>query len=171
MPNTFSNIIICTKNKNEPFYNYLETKITDGLTIVEGIDNIPDLDTFDNSEQLLVVFDDLVLEKNQKAIEEYYIRCRKLNCSVAYLSQSFSAIPKVIRGNANYIVLKKLANNRDLNLILSEYNLGIDKDVLTKLYKSATSDQHNFLLIDVSADEDHKFRISWNQFIKINSDK
>ena len=59
MPNTFSNIIICTKNKNEPFYNYLETKITDGLTIVEGIDNIPDLDTFDNSEQLLVVFDDL----------------------------------------------------------------------------------------------------------------
>jgi hypothetical protein len=43
--------------------------------------DLPNLDTFNKEEQSLVVFD-LVLEKNQAKIEEYYIRCRKLNVSV-----------------------------------------------------------------------------------------
>jgi hypothetical protein len=164
-PSTFGKIVICTKNKDEPLYNFLEEKIKDGLTIVEGIDNIPNLDEFDKNEQSLVIFDDLVLEKNQKLIAEYYIRCRKLNCSVAYLSQSFFGIPKVIRGNANYIVLKKLANLRDINLLISEYNLGIDKDKMISMYKKATSEQDNFMIIDAGADDEHKFRIGWNEFI------
>jgi len=38
--------------------------------------------------------DDLVLEKNQKKLEQYFIRARKLNCSLVYLSQSNFCCPK-----------------------------------------------------------------------------
>jgi len=88
MNGTFNNIHIITKNKEEPLYEYLESKVDNGLTITEGIDSAPNLDEFDKKEQTLIVMDDLVLEKNQKQLEQYFIRARKLNCSLVYLSQS-----------------------------------------------------------------------------------
>ncbi len=94
MNGTFNNIHIITKNKDEPLYNYLESKVDNGLTITEGIDSAPNLDEFDKKEQSLIVMDDLVLEKNQKKLEQYFIRARKLNCSLVYLSQSCFAVPK-----------------------------------------------------------------------------
>jgi GTPase SAR1 family protein len=75
MNDTFNDITIITKNSDEPIYNYLKTKMSpDELTVLEGIESIPDLESFDPEVQSLVIFDDLVLEKNQKKIEEYFIR-------------------------------------------------------------------------------------------------
>ena len=79
MNGTFNNIHIITKNKEEPLYEYLESKVDHGLTITEGIDSAPNLDDFYRTEQSLIVMDDLVLEKNQKQLEQYFIRARKLN--------------------------------------------------------------------------------------------
>ena len=48
MPNTFEKIFIVTKNKDEPLYNYLEDKLgKEGLTIKEGISELPDVDSLD----------------------------------------------------------------------------------------------------------------------------
>jgi len=47
MNGTFNNIHIITKNKDEPLYNYLESKVDNGLTITEGIESAPNLDEFD----------------------------------------------------------------------------------------------------------------------------
>ena len=55
---TFNNIYIITKNKKEPLYEYLESKVDNGLTITEGIDSAPNLDEFDKKEQSLIVMDD-----------------------------------------------------------------------------------------------------------------
>jgi len=107
MNGTFNNIHIITKNKEEPLYDYLESKVDNGLTITEGIDSAPNLDEFDKKEQSLIVMDDLVLEKNQKQLEQYFIRARKLNCSLVYLSQSYFAVPKMIRINLNYLIIKR----------------------------------------------------------------
>jgi ABC-type dipeptide/oligopeptide/nickel transport system ATPase component len=74
MPNTFENIFITTKNKDEPLYNYLEEKLgKKGLKITEGIDKLPDLDKLDKETQTLIVMDDLVGEKNQKPMEDYFL--------------------------------------------------------------------------------------------------
>ena len=70
MNGTFNNIHIITKNKSEPLYEYLESKVDNGLTITEGIDSATNLDEFDKKEQSLIVMDDLVLEKNQKKLEQ-----------------------------------------------------------------------------------------------------
>lgn len=79
MPDTFENIFIATKNKDEPLYNYVEEKLgKKGLKIYEiDKDGLPDLDKLDKTQQTLLVMDDLVGEKNQKPMEQYFLRARK----------------------------------------------------------------------------------------------
>jgi len=169
---TFQNIFLITKNKDEPLYNYLADKLKDkGFEIFEGINSAPDLDTFDKKEQTLVVFDDLVLEKNQSAIEEYYIRARKLNCSVIYLSQSYYAVPLNIRRNLTYLVIKRLQSLKDLYSILREYALGVDKKVLKKMYEDATQTKQDFLLVDMEAEAEDRFRKNFNNIYEIEPEE
>ena len=152
------------KNKDEPLYKYLEKRIPerDQLEIFEGLDelNKMNLDK-DFKGQTLCIFDDLCLEKNQSQIEQLYIRGRKLagGVSLIYLSQSFYTIPRKVRLQCNYIILRKIPSSRDVNGILKEFSLGVNKEELIKIYqfcvgKSITS----FLLIDLNCDPDQAFR-------------
>lgn len=171
--NTFNNIYIITKNKDEPIYNYLEEKLGDkGLTITEGISSAPDLDKFDKEEQSLIVLDDLVLEKNQKAIEEFFIRARKLNCSLIYISQSYYAVPRIIRQNLTYLVIKRLNTLKDLFRILQEYSLGVDKSQIKEIYDSATkSNKQDFLLVDLEEAPENRFRKNFNEIFDISEEE
>jgi hypothetical protein len=169
---TFQNIFIITKNKDEPLYNYLYDKLKNkGLEIYEGIDKAPDLDSLDKKEQTLVVFDDLVLEKNQLAIEQYYIRARKLNCSVIYLSQSYYAVPLNIRRNLTYLLIKRLQSLTDLYSILREYALGVDKKILKKMYQESTQTKQDFLLVDMEAEAKDRFRKNFNDIFEIDEEE
>jgi len=163
---TFNTITIITKNKQEPLYEWLEDKTKKTVKILEGIENIPKLDSFNKEDQHIVIFDDLVLEKDQKKMNEFYIRGRKRGISVCYLSQSFFKVPKVIRTNCNYFVILKLSGKRDLNLILSEFELGVSKQELINMYEYATKDKFNVLLIDVEAPKETKFRKNFLEYIQ-----
>ena len=79
--------------------------------------------------------DDLVLEKNQNKLEQYFIRARKLICSLVCLSQSYFAVPKMIRMNLNYLIIKRLNTLQDLFRMMREYSLGVSKDALVDLYQ------------------------------------
>ena len=144
---TFNTITIITRNKHEPLYEWIEDKYKKAIPVYEGMQNTPDLDKFDKKENHLVIWDDLVLEKNLKPVEEYYIRARKLNCSVIFLSQSYFQIPKIIRSNCSDMAILELKGNRDRNLIMSEFGLGINKQQLDKIYKYATQNKFGTLLI------------------------
>jgi len=154
---TFSDIHIITRNKDEPLYNYLE-RMSPDIKITEGMETIPNLDEFNKNENHLVVFDDLVLEKNLRPITEYYIRARKLNVSVIFLSQSYYTIPKNIRINCNYIVILKLSGKRDIKLILSEFTLGVDMKTLIEMYEISTNKKFGTFIINVNAPPECMFR-------------
>jgi hypothetical protein len=174
---TFNHIKLFVKNADEPLYKYLEQKIPmkDELEIFEGLDelNKMNLDK-DFKKQTLVIFDDLVLEKNQGQIEQLYIRGRKLagGVSLIYLSQSFYNIPRKIRLQVNYLILRKIPSSRDVNGILREFSLGINKEELIKIYqfcvgKTITS----FLMIDLNVDPEQAFRKNFNQVLDLNQFK
>lgn len=171
MGNTFNDIYIITKNKQEPLYEYLEDKLgKQGLTVVEGIDNAPDLDKdIDKKDQTLIIMDDLVLERNQRHLEEFFLRARKQNCSLVYISQSYFAVPQMIRKNLTYLVIKQLANLPDLFRILREYSLGVDKKQLMKIYEDSTKDnKQDFLLVDLDAEPKDRFRKNFNDVYDIS---
>ena len=165
---TFHSIHLICRSKCEPLYEYLENKTKKTIKILEGVSEIPDINSFDSGQQHLMIFDDLVLEKNQSQIAEYYVRGRKRGISMVYLSQSFYRIPKTIRSNCNYFVILKLNGKRDLNLIMSEFELGINKDELLKIYEDATRNKFSVLLIDVEADKQEKFRRNFKDFYTIS---
>lgn len=161
---TFGNITLCTKNADEPLYKFLRSKIPENqLQIFEGYENIPPLDMLNPDYQHLVIFDDLVLEKDQSTIEQYYIRSRKIakGVSCIYCSQSYFRIPKTIRLQCNYILLKKLSSIRDLNLVMSDFSLGALKEQLVDIYKHCIQDPRDFLMIDIDSPPERRFRLNF----------
>ena len=168
--NTFQNIFVITKNADEPIYNFLRDKTAKegGVEILEGITSAPDLDKLDKEEQTLIVMDDLVLEKNQKQLEQYFIRARKLNCSLIYITQSYYAVPKMIRQNLTYLVVKRLNTLSDLFRIMREYSLGVDKTELKKIYESSTDTKQDFLFVDLEEAPENRFRKNFNEVYDIS---
>ncbi len=164
-PGTFYKIFIITKNSDEPLYNFLKSK-SDDIQILEGMNNLPPLDKFDKDLPSLVVVDDLVLAKDQSRISNYFIRARKLNVSCIYISQSFYAVPKLIRQNSNYLTLLRLSTEREIKMIMSESAM-MDRDKLMDLYSRATSTPMVPLVIsmDVGIDDPKKFRKGFNEFL------
>jgi hypothetical protein len=174
MPNTFEKIFIVTKNKDEPLYNFLEDKLgEDGLSIKEGISELPDVDSLDKTQNNLIVLDDLVNEpsKQQRPICDYFIRARKKNCSIIYISQSFYAVPKLIRDNISYLIIKQVSSMKNLTMICRECSLGIDKKQLKKIYDDATQSKQDFLLIDLEGDKDERFRKNFDEIYEIDDEK
>lgn len=162
---TFSSIQIVTKDADEPLYNYLKLK-NDQIQISEGLHTLPDLKKFDKDENHLVIIDDLCLAKNQESICDYYIRCRKQNVTVMYLTQSYFKIPIIIRQNCNYAVVLGVGNKRSMNLLLSEFAIGASKQQLMGMYQYAIRDKLHFLLIDVDeSNKEKKFRKDFNEVL------
>jgi hypothetical protein len=163
---TFADITIITRNKDEPLYNYLSEKSKGRIVITEGLNSIPKLDDMDKDENHLVCFDDLVLAKDQTKIIEYYIRARKLNCSVLYLSQSYFDIPPIIRKNCSYIIFMKIGGLRQVNTILRDFALGCSKEQLTGMYEYATDEKMiPFIIDNETSDMLNKFRKGFNEYL------
>lgn len=154
---TFKDITIVTKNKDEPLYRYL-SKIAPEIVIKEGMSGLPILDKMEKKENHLVIVDDLLLEKDQTPIINYYIRCRKLNCSIAYLSQSYFDIPSLVRKNCSYMVFLKIGGVREVKDILRNFGLGVSKEQLMNMYEYATDEKFGCLILDLEAKKDERFR-------------
>lgn len=165
---TFADILVLTKDKAEPLYEFLETK---GIEIKEGLHNMPDLNKFDKDLNHLIIIDDLMMAKNQEQVCEYYMRCRKKNVTIMYLAQHFYKIPIIVRQNSNYFIVLKAGNKKSLNLMLNEFSVGVDKEQLQKMYEYATKDKFNFLLIDNDADIEKKFRHNFDEYLDPNEFK
>ena len=71
----------------------------------ESADDVPDLKEISPELKNLMIFDDLLLQK-QKKCEAYYVRGRHSNCDCLYLSQNYFKLPlQTIRENANFFCL------------------------------------------------------------------
>ena len=175
MNDTFGHIYVCYR-ASEPLYQFLEKQIgPDKITFFTQLGKFPALSDLPRDKQILCVFDDCVnySDREQGIIKDCYIRGRKIGrgISMCYLSQSFFKIPKIIRLQCNYLILLKLGSKRDLNLILSDYGLGVDKDELMQIYKDATKVPFEFLKISTDErDDDKRFSKNWNHFYQITND-
>lgn len=165
MPDTFENIWIVTKNKDEPIYNWLDDKLgKEGLKIQEiDKDGLPDLDKLDKTQNNLIVMDDLVGEKNQKPMEQFFIRARKKNCSLIYITQSYYQVPKMIRNNLTYLIIKQISSMKNLLMISREYDIGISKEALIEMYNYATKEKMGFLMVDLEAPPEERFRRNFDE--------
>lgn len=162
---TFADIAIITSNKDEPLYNYLSGEF-EQIQIKEGVHSTPKLDDMDKELNHLVVWDDLVLAKDLKPVENYYMRARKKNCSVIFLSQSYYDIPKFIRKNSNYLTILDLGGSaREKTAILNEWGTDLTREQLHAIYDDATSVHMRPLIIQGGkCKRDKKYRKGWLEY-------
>jgi len=122
-------------------------------TFSSSKDDIVNVDDLDKEYQNLVIFDDFVTEADQKLIIDLFIRSRKKNCSLIYLTQSYFSTPKDIRLQCNYFVFYNISNERELSEIQRDHCLDIDKETFRTYFHLATSQPYNFFLIDKKSRE------------------
>ena len=86
------------------------------------------------------MFDDMIadMESNKKLsliVTELFLRGRKLNISLVFISQSYFKVPKTIRLNATHYFIMKIPNKIDLQQIASNHSSDIDFKDFMKVYK------------------------------------
>lgn len=118
------------------------------FTMSDDPKDIPDPNFFDPKFQNLIIFDDMVVERLQDKIEELFIRGRKRNCSIIYISQSYFDIPKKVRMNANYVALFGIDNEDEVTAIRRKHGARLTKDQFLKLFHEITDQRHSFMLLD-----------------------
>lgn len=176
MNGTFEYIFLFTANLNEPLYDYLQEN--ENVDVYEGLDELGTIPFDDLDGQTLVIFDDLVLEKKQKGIEELFIRGRKMaqneGISIIYLSQVYYKIPRSIRLNTTMFILKKISSDRDIKTLIGDKSIGrlSAKEVL-KMYDYCLSkgELKNFLFIDLSIGAKNMFRRKFRDILDIEQFK
>jgi hypothetical protein len=169
MENTFEHLIICCQTKYEPLYEYLEKKIPEGMLTFFENGEIPNIRELEGCGQTLIIFDDLVLNKDQHDIAEYMIRGRKVGdgISMCYLTQSYFKTPKIIRLQCNYLILKKLNDVNDLRMILQEQPVCCDLKEMKKHYNKSQQKQEDFFMLDFQTmDDDYKIRRNFQPISK-----
>ena len=147
--NAWTTIYIFAKNLQQPLYeSFIPAFEKDGGKIIASSDlaDMPQIE--DIPAKSLVIFDDLLAERNLTRVSDYFLRSRSLGISLIFISQKAQgpgSTPMMIRSNCDYIFLKQMTAIKAAKRFLSEYDL--PEDALEQ-YKIATKKPEDFLLID-----------------------
>ena len=71
-------------------------------------------------------------KKCQAIIKGLFIRCRKLNVSLVFITQS--SVPKDVRLNSTHSLILKINNKRELHNIAINHSADIDYNDFLKIY-------------------------------------
>ena len=94
----------------------------------------------DKENKILIVFDDIIADmiNNKKltsVVTELFIRGRKLNIFLVFLTQLCFKVPKDIKVNTTYFFISKIPNKREFREIAINDSSDISaKDFINKLY-------------------------------------
>ena len=114
-----------------------------------------------------IIFDDMIADimnnKNFKAIvKELFIRCRKLNVSIVFITQSYFRTPKDARLNSTNYIIMKIQNKKELQSITQENCGDIDLEDFLNMYQKFTNDLYSSMIIDTTLSSGHSMRFRKN---------
>ena len=103
----------------------------------------------------LTVFDDMIgeimtNEKFKVIMKELFIRCRKLNISLTFITQSYFSIRRELRINSTHYLTMKINNKRELQNIATNHYADINYQDFMKIYRECTKQPYNFLTLDTT---------------------
>ena len=144
--------------------NNLKTFIECSNTIDDIYENIDDYNPT-GKRKLLIIFDDMIADimtnKNfQAIIKDLFIRCRKLNISLVFITQSYFSVPKDVRLNSTHYFIMRINNKRELQ----NHSVEIDYKDFMKIYREYTREPYNFLTIDTTLPASNPLKFRKNLF-------
>ena len=88
--------------------------------------------------------------KFQTIIKDLFIRCRKLNYSLVFITQSYFSVLKDVRLNSTHYLIMKINSKRELQNIAFNHSADIDYKDFMKIYREYTKEPYSFLAIDTT---------------------
>ena len=87
-------------------------------------------------------------------------RSRHFWCSLMISNQTLKDVPRVVRTLCKCIVLARCTNDMEVQCILDEFagNFIGGRDMMLQVWREATKHKYNFLMIDMSVENDVKIR-------------
>ena len=117
--------------------------------------------------KVLIIFDDMIADminnnKLNPIVTELFIRGRKLNISIAFITQSYFKEPKDVRLNSTHFFIMKIPNKREIQQIPLNHSSDIDFKDFMNIYKKYTKEPYSFLVNDTTLPSDNSFRFRKN---------
>ena len=103
-------------------------------------------------------------KKLNSIITEFFIRGRKLNISLVFITQSYFKVPKEIRLNTTHLLIMKIPNKRELQQIAISHSSDIGFKDFIKIYKKCTDKPYSFLVNDTTLVSDDPLRFRKNLY-------
>ena len=130
--------------------------------------NIKECNT-DKQRQILIVFDDMIADminnkKLNSIVTELFIRGRKLNISIVFITQSHFKVSKDVRLNFTHFFIMKIPNKREFQQIALNYSSGINSKDFIKIYKKYAGKTYSFLVSNATLASDNPLRFRKNIF-------
>ena len=146
------------KNLNDPnaFIKYSNT--------LDDVYNSIDDYNLKRKRKVLIVFDDMIAhimsdKKAQSVLKELFIRCRRLNTSLVFITQCYFSVPKEVRLNSTHYLIFKVNNRRELqNIAFNHSAEDIDCKDFLKIYRNCTKEPYSFLTINTTLTADNPMR-------------
>ena len=110
----------------------------------------------------MINFDDYVNEN--KTVTKLFIRGRKLNISLVFITQSYFKVPKDVRLNASHFFIAKVPNKRELQQTEINHSSDISTKVFANIYRKYTAEPHSFLGNDTTPASNNSLRLRKNLF-------
>ena len=100
----------------------------------------------------------------QTIIKELFIRYRKLNISLVFITQSYFFIPKDVRLNSTHYLIMKIHNRKELKNIEINHSADVDYKDFMKIYRKCTEEPFSFLTIETKLPVIDPLRFRKNAF-------
>ena len=97
-------------------------------------------------------------KKLNPIVTELFIRGRKLNISIVFITQFYSKVPKDVRLNSAPFFIMKIPNKRELQEIAVNHSSDINFKDFMKIYKKCTAEPYSFLVNDTTLPSDNPLR-------------
>ena len=97
----------------------------------------------DKENKILIVFDDMITDminnkKLNSVVTELFIRGRKLNISLVFITHSYFSVPKNVRLNITHFFIMKIPNKRELQQISINHSSYICTKNFNDIYRKCT---------------------------------
>ena len=124
------------------------------ITIREKNDSI---DSFDD-----MIADMINNKKLDSIVTELFIRGRKLNISIVFITLSYFKVSKDVRLNSTHFFIMKIPNKRELQQTALNHSSDIDFKDFMKIDKKYTNESYSFLVNGTTLPSDDPLRFRNN---------
>ena len=117
--------------------------------------------------KFIIMFDDMIagIMNNKRflaIIKELFIRCRKLNIFLIFITQFYFSVPKEVRLCSTHYLTMKIHNKRELQQIAINHSADIDYKDFLKIYRNCTEEPDSFFTIATTLPDDNLLRFKRN---------